>query len=249
MAKRSFVSAGGKAKTARDLHQQVLDLDPAYDDARMAIGAYNYVVAVVPGFVRFLLWPLGVRTAGKDVGIQQIETAAAKGKSTATDARMLLVVVYNREKRYDQALRLVTELHAQYPRNFLFELAKASTYGKMKRWDEAVNIYQQALAKIQSKRDGYERLRAEKVYYALGTSNIELGQLSAAIDAFDQVVKSKGASLNEKAGAHLWMGKIYDSRNERPQALQHYDTILALNCDSRLKAQAQRYKRDAYKGE
>jgi len=249
MAKRSFVSAGGKAKTARDLHQQVLDLDPAYDDARMTIGAYNYVVAVVPGFVRFLLWPLGVRTAGKDVGIQQIETAAAKGKSTATDARMLLVVVYNREKRYDQALQLVTELHAQYPRNFLFELAKASTYGKMKRWDEAVKTYEQALAKIQSKKDGYERLRADKVYYALGTSNIELGQLSAAIDAFDQVVKSKGASLNEKAGAHLWMGKIYDSRNERPQALQHYDTILALNCDSRLKAQAQRYKRDAYKGE
>src|SRR5437762_7700775 len=132
MAKRSFVSAGGKAKIARDLHQQVLDLDPAYDDARMAIGAYNYVVAVVPGFVRFLLWPLGIRTAGKDVGIQQIETAAAKGKSTATDARMLLVVVYNREKRYDQALRLATELHAQYPRNFLFELAEASTYGKMK---------------------------------------------------------------------------------------------------------------------
>src|SRR5438046_2071974 len=93
-AKRSYFSAGSKAKTARDLHQQVLTLDPTFDDARMSVGAYNYVVGVIPAFVRFVLLPLGIRSAGKDVGIQQLETAAAKGKNTSTDARMLLMVVY-----------------------------------------------------------------------------------------------------------------------------------------------------------
>src|SRR5205085_11505596 len=60
-AKRSYFSAGSKAKTARDLHQQVLTLDPTFDDARMSVGAYNYVLGVVPTFSRLPLLPLAIR--------------------------------------------------------------------------------------------------------------------------------------------------------------------------------------------
>jgi len=246
-AKRSYLSAGGKAKTARDLHQQVLEIDPTFDDARMSIGTFNYVVGVIPGFVRFLLLPLGIRSAGKELGIQQLETAAAKGKNTSTDARMMLIVVYNREKRYDDALKIVSELHMRYPRNFIFEMAEGSTYRKMKRWDDAVRTYEQILAKVEGRKDGYERLAAHKVYYLLGTSNVDRLQLDAAIDAFGHVVKSKDAPANDKANAHLWMGKIYDSGGQRTQALQEYDAILALDCDSNIKAQAEQFKRKPYK--
>ena len=57
-------------------------------------------------FFRFLLAPFGIRGNGKDAGIRSIETAAAQGKQVSTEAKMVLIVVYNREKRYDQALRL-----------------------------------------------------------------------------------------------------------------------------------------------
>ena len=246
-AKRSYLSAGSKAKLARDLHQQVLEMDPTFDDARMAVGMFNYVVGVIPGFVRFLLLPLGIRSAGKEVGIEQLETAAAKGKNTSTDARMMLIVVYNREKRYDDALKIVSELHTRYPRNFVFELAKASTYGKMKRWDDAVGTYEQILSKVESKKDGYERLAVHKVYYSLGTSNVERAQLASAVDAFAHVTKSKDATVDDKASAFLWIGKIYDSGGQRPQALQQYDAILALDCDSNIKAQAEQFKRKPFK--
>ena len=66
----------------------------------------------------------------------------------------------------------------------MFELTKASTYGKMKRWDDAVHTYEQILAKVEGKKDGYDRLAPDKVYYALGTSNVERLQLNPAIDAF-----------------------------------------------------------------
>jgi tetratricopeptide (TPR) repeat protein len=246
-AKRAYFSAGTKAKIARDLHQQVLELDPSFDDARTSVGAFNYVVGVVPGFVRFLLMPIGIRSAGKDVGIQQLEIAAAKGKTTATDARMMLIVVYNREKRYDDALKNITELHARYPRNFIFELAKASTYGKMKRWDDAVATYKQIIAKVEGKKDGYERLAVHKVYYSLATSNVERLQFEEAINAFNYVAKSKEAPPDDRANAYLWMGKIYDSDNKREKALEQYDAILALNCDSGIKSQAQQYKRRPFK--
>src|SRR5215510_5307260 len=246
-AKRSYLSAGSKAKAARDLHQQVLEMDPTFDDARLSVGAFNYVVGVIPGFVRFLLLPLGIRSAGKELGIQQLETAAAKGKTNSTDARMMLIVVYNREKRYDDALKIVSELHMRYPRNFIFEMAKASTYGKMKRWDDAVQTYEQILAKVEGKKDGYERLAPHKVYYLLGTSNVERLQLGSAIDAFGHVAKSKDVPANDKANAYLSIGKIYDSGGQRTLALQQYDAILALDCDSNIKAQAEEFKHKPYK--
>ena len=246
LAKRSYVSAHGKAKVAHDLHEQVLKLDPTFDDAYLAVGAYDYVVGVIPGFVRFLLTPFGVRSAGKDMGIQELETAAAKGKTSSTDAKMILLVVYSREKRYEQALQLIEEIHGKYPRNFLVELSKGSLYRKMQRWDDAERVYQQILTKIQAKKDGYDRLRQARVFYALGTSDIDGAQFEKAIDAFNHVVSTNDATQEEKARAYLWLGKLFDSKKDRTKALEQYDALLTLNCSADVKAEAQRYKRHAY---
>jgi tetratricopeptide (TPR) repeat protein len=244
--KRSYVTAHSRAKTARNFHQQVLRLDPMYDDARLSVGTYDYVIGVIPGFFRFLLAPFGIRSAGKEAGIKQLEAAAAKGKTASTDARMVLAVVYAREKKYDQALRLISELHNKYPRNFLFELAKASIYGKMKKWDEAVRVYEDILSKVHARKNGYDRLREARVYSALGTANIDRMQFEKAGEEFARVVSSKDATPNEKANAHLWIGKIFDSKKDRPKAVQQYDLLLGLDCDPALKSEAQKYKRRAY---
>jgi len=245
--KRSYMAAGRKAKAARDLHQEVLKLDSSLDDARMSVGMFNYVVAVIPGSIRWMLSLLGFRSAGKEIGIEQLETAAAKGKSVGTDARMMLIVVYNRERRYEKAINFATELHNRYPRNFIFELARASIYGKMKRWDDALRTYQEVLAKVEEKKNGYERLAAYRVQHSLGTTNIERHQFESAISNFDHVVKFKDSPPDAKASALLWMGKIHDSAGRRAQALQQYDAILALNCNSEFKSQAQQFKKRPFK--
>jgi tetratricopeptide (TPR) repeat protein len=246
--KRSYFTAHGEAKAARDLHRQVLEIDPNFYDARLSIGAYNYVIGAVPWGVKLLIGLFGVRSAGKEVGIEELETAATKGTRVSTDAKMVLAVVYAREKSYDQALRMLTELHAKYPRNFLFELARGSTYSKMSKFDEAARVYEQVLAKVQAKKDGYERLRQGRVYYSLGSANLEGHEFEKAIDDFTHVVSLNDATPNEKGGAYLWLGKLYDSKNDRPRALQQYDAIQSLNCDADLKDQAQRYKRTPFKG-
>src|SRR5262249_55769717 len=163
-------------------------------------GTYDYVVGVIPVVFRGFVGLFGIRSAGKEAGIQQLEIAAAKGRRASTDAKMVLAVIYSREKRYDDAVRMMTELHAKYPRNFLFELAKASNYRKMKRWDDAAATYEQVLAKTESKQYGYERIRVEKIYYLLGTSNVERFQFEKAVDAFSHVVSGTNAIPDEKAG-------------------------------------------------
>jgi tetratricopeptide (TPR) repeat protein len=190
---------------------------------------------------------IGIRSAGKDTGIEELETAATKGTRVSTDAKMVLAVVYAREKRYDQAMELWTGLHTKYPRNFLFELAEASMYGKMGKFDQAVRVYQEVLVKVQAKKDGYDRLRQGKVYYSLGTTNLDGHEFEKAIDDFTKVVSAKDATPNEKGGAYLWLGKLYDSKSDHARAIQQYEAILALDCDADLKDQAQRYKRTPYK--
>jgi tetratricopeptide (TPR) repeat protein len=247
-AKRSYTSALGKAKTARNLHQDVLKLNPSFDDARMSIGAYDYVVSVLPFIVRIALRPFGISGNGKEAGIRAVEAAAAKGQRLSIDAQSMLVVIYSREKRYDDALRLVSELHSRYPRNFVFELSRASLFAKMKRWDDSVHVYEQILEKIDTKKDGYERLRSDKIYYELGNSNIQRSRSDEAISAFNHVVNSKEAGANEKAGSYIWLGKIYDGRNERMKALEQYNAVLQLSCDAGYKEEARRLKQRPFIG-
>jgi tetratricopeptide (TPR) repeat protein len=241
--KRSYTSGLGDANAAKKLHQQVLKLDPNFDDARLSVGTYDYVLASVPYLIRISLGLFGITTAGKEAGIQQLETAAAKGKNSQTEAKMILSVIYSRERRYDDALRTMSQLHTKYPHNFLFELAEASTYNKMKRWDDAARIYQEVLAKIQSKKDGYDRVRVERVYYQLGNNDIQAEQFEAAVDDFSHVTSGKDASPDEKAGAHIWIGKILDSKKDRAHAVQQYEAVLRLDCNSDLRAEAQKYMR------
>ena len=151
---------------------------------------------------------------GGQNGIRQLETAAAKGKDVSTDARMFLIIVYNREKRYDDAMKIINELHGRYPRNFVFEMSKASTYGKMKRWDDAVQTYEQIIGKVEGKKDGYERLAPHKVYYSSRQAMSNAISSNRPSTHF-HVAKSKEAPPDAKANA-IWMEDLRHWRTTRP---------------------------------
>jgi tetratricopeptide (TPR) repeat protein len=245
--KRSYLTARSQAAKARDFHKKVLSIDPAYHDAEMSIGAYNYVMGILPFGFRMLLGIVGISGDGKDLGIQQIENTAKMGNQGATDAKMMLLIVYNREGRHDDALKLVDELHAKYPRNFLFEMSRAQILRKMGKFDRANETYMTILRKVNSKTDGYERLRTSKVYYDLAKSQTEQSDFDAVFATFSKVVDPKSdATGNERADAHIWMGMILDSQSKRAAALEHYNAVLPLKCDEVYKDRATEYKRHPF---
>jgi tetratricopeptide (TPR) repeat protein len=248
-AKRAYWQAAQKTKEARKYHQQVLKLKPDFNDAFLSVGAYEYVVTVIPWGLRYtILLPLGLTDGDKEGGIKKLETVATKGERASTDAKMLLIVIYNREKRYDQALRVINELHEKYPRNFLFEMSKASIYGKMGNWNEAVAVYGQVLEKIRTKQNGYERLREERMYYEIAKGNIYRGKPEDSIAQFTRVVSSSNSTPDEKADSYIWLGKIFDSQRLHPKALEQYRAVLNLNCAPEYKQTAQDLIRKPYKG-
>ena len=247
LAHHSYLAAHSKAKEARRLHQRVLDLDPSFVDARLSIGIYDYGVGIIPRKWKFVLGMFGI-SGDKEQGIQDLEQVAAKGSRAATDAKMFLIVVYEREGRLDEAVRLADELHTKYPRNFQFEMAKATAYRKMKRWDDADQVYGRVISQIEGKQNGYERMRAERVYYERGKSNAYGLKPNDAITAFNHVVASSNSTANEKADSYVWMGRIFDSQNNRPKAVEQYQAVLSLDCDSEYKDAAQAYLKRPFKG-
>ena len=245
--KRSYLTARSQAAKARDLHKKVLSIDPAYHDAEMSVGAYNYVMGILPFGFRMLLGIVGISGDGKDVGITQIETTARMGVQGATDAKMLLLIVYNREGRHDDALKIVDELHAKYPRNFLFEMSRAQILRKMGKFDRANETYASILRKVNSKTDGYERLRTSKVYYDLAKSQTEQSDFNGVFTTFSKVVDPKSdATANERADAHVWMGMILDSQKNHAAALEHYNAVDKLDCKAEYKTQANSYKKKPF---
>jgi tetratricopeptide (TPR) repeat protein len=245
--KRSYFTARSQAAKARDFHKKVLSIDPAYHDAEMSIGAYNYVMGILPFGFRMLLGIVGISGDGKDLGIQQIENTAKMGNQGTTDAKMMLLIVYNREGRHDDALKLVDELHAKYPRNFLFEMSRAQVLRKMGKFDRANETYTTILRKVNAKTDGYERLRTSKVYYDMAKSQTEQSNFDAVFATFSKIVDPKSdASPNERADAHVWMGMILDSQKKRAEALEHYNAVMPLNCNQEYKDKANDYKKRAF---
>ena len=64
---------------------------------------------------------------GRDRGLRMVEEAASYPSDVQTNALFTLIVIYNREARFDDALRVIAELQRQYPRNRLLWLEAGST--------------------------------------------------------------------------------------------------------------------------
>jgi tetratricopeptide (TPR) repeat protein len=143
-------------------------------------------------------------------------------------------------------MTVVTDLHKHYPKNYLLELSKAALQVRLKAFDQAIATYTGILAKIETRKDGYERLEAPKVLLLLAKAYLDSSDVTKGLEVYDRVISYPGASGTERANAHLWLGKLHDVMSQRDQALPHYDAILSLDCTARLKEEARNYRRKPF---
>ena len=113
---RSFMSALRNGSDSVDRHREVIKLEPAFHDAEITIGMYDYIVGSLPLPVKLLATIGGIR-GSKKRGLATLERVAREGNWARDDAKVLLIALFKREKRYTEALALARELAAKYPRN------------------------------------------------------------------------------------------------------------------------------------
>ena len=105
-------------------HREVLKLDPTYIDAQLTIGLYEYVVGSLPLPIKLIAGISGFR-GSKKRGLTLLEQVARDGHWSKDDAKTLLMLLYTREKRYAEVIKITRELSEKYPRNYLYRLETA----------------------------------------------------------------------------------------------------------------------------
>ena len=139
-------SAFGAARRAYNLHEDVLERDARRHDAGLIVGTYRYVVSALSFPVRWAAYIVGFG-GGKEEGVRLIEAASRYGE-TQIDASFALVLIYNRERRYDDALAMLARLQKRFPRNRLLWLERGATAIRAGRGAEAERVLTEGLRKL-----------------------------------------------------------------------------------------------------
>ena len=122
--KRQIASLG-YLKDARADAEKLLEIDPSYYDAYLAVGVENYLLGLKPAPMRLLLRIYGAET-NKNHGLARLRLTAEKGRFLLPFAKLLLAVAALRDKDQARARELLEGLAREFPNNILYrrELAR-----------------------------------------------------------------------------------------------------------------------------
>lgn len=129
---RKYMAALRTGSDAVDHHRKVLELSPQFIDAKLTIGLQDYVIGSLPLPVKMLAGTFGVR-GSKKRGLNELEQVARDGHWGRDVARVLLVDLYKREQRWDDAIATARDLSTRYPRNKLFQQQLADVLARKLR--------------------------------------------------------------------------------------------------------------------
>lgn len=257
---RRHITALRDGNDAVDHHREVLKLDPKYIDAQITIGLYEYVVGSLPLPVKILAGATGFH-GSKKRGLKLLEQVAAEGRWAQDDAKTVLVLLYTREKRFEEAVKLTRELSAKYPRNYLLRLetadglvSLAAQKRKAKDLAGAVQAEKEAFATFDEMlRDRNVRETAGRaldlIHFKYGEALLTAGANDRAAKEFLATTKADHAEPGLVTMAHLYAARAYDVAGKRDEALAQYKEVLARPNVYDAHEEAERGLKHAYKPE
>ena len=255
---RSFRSALSDGSNSVDRHREVIKLDPTFHDAELTIGLYDYVVGTLPLPVKVLVSLGGVR-GSKKRGLLTLERVTREGRYARDDARALLIVLYKREKRFQDALAMSNELAARYPRNYLFKLESADALMSQAALERQANNLAAAAASEREAlaifdallQDRAVRERAARsldlIHFRYGDALFTAGKFDPAAREFLASAAVNGAEPALATLARLRAAQSLDIAGKRNEALIQYRTVLQRPDVYNAHEEAKRGLREPYK--
>jgi tetratricopeptide (TPR) repeat protein len=212
-------AAFGSARRAYNLHENVLERDARRSDAGLIVGTYRYVVSVLSLPARWAAYVVGFG-GGKERGIQLIE-AAARHRETEIEARFALILMYNREKRFNDALRLLGELQQRFPRNRLLWLERGATSIRAGRGADAEAVLTDGIRKLDA--DKRAKMPGERALwlYKRGSARILLRRPDDARRDLDAALAA-GPLGWVQGRVTVELGKAADLEGDRAGAVALY---------------------------
>lgn len=149
---RSLVAAGESnykiairsSMTGFSYTRKLLSLDSDRPDAKIGRGMYYYMLGSVPKEMKWVTNIAGLK-GDIEMGLSELTLAAQSNSYVRHDAKMILMYLYNREEKYEEALVYAEKLTKEFPENVIFIYKKAEIYDKLGKMDLAKDQFTKIL--------------------------------------------------------------------------------------------------------
>jgi hypothetical protein len=244
LIERAWFSALRNAVGARHDHERVLELAPQYTDAKLIVGAHNYVMGNLSLAVRMAVALVGL-SGDKEKGLRYLSDDYNANGETSVDAGVVLMVFLRRDHRYGEALAIARVIGPRFPRNYLLPLEEANLLRASGKSEEAEEQYRRVW---QHGREGkYGNLHYEIAALGLGDLLRSEKKYQAAAAAYEMVGGVSGADPEFLQKANLGAGEMYDQLQKRDLAVRKYEAVVATNSGNAEAEKARKRMKDAYR--
>ncbi len=242
----SMTSAFGIARRAYNAQEEVLEREPSRVSAGVVVGTYRYVMSTLNPAMRVVAFVAGMGS-GKEKGIALLE-AATRDPEARVDASAVLMLIYSREGRHAEVVRIAHGLGTEFPRNRLFQLEEGAAAIRAGQAGDADAVLTRGIEAL--KRDTRPRFPSEEAiwHYKRGLARLNLNQQPAAA-ADLQYALGAGPSEWIRGKIQLEMGKLADLAGRRTDAVTAYRTAARLcgaSADPVCEKEANRYLKKAF---
>jgi len=246
MVEHAWFSALRNAVGARRDHERVLEIAPGDAQAKLIVGAHNYVMGSLPLALRAGVSVIGMG-GNKEKGLQYLDQCAQGTGETSTDAKILLVLFLRREHRYQEALPIARGLIQSYPHDVLMALEEGNLLRADGHDQDAAVVYRRVW---QAGRGGfYDGLHYEIAALSLGDLLRSQKSYVDAVAAYEQVTEAPQPDPEILQKANLAAGQMYDVLEKRDLAVKKYHAVVVTDATTPLAESANRYLKDPYRGE
>jgi len=240
--------AFGSARRAYDSHEKVMTLDPSRKDAGLVVGTYRYVVATLSLPARWAAYIAGFG-GDKTKGLQFVEEASRYPGDVQVDAKFALMLLYNREGRFLEALEVIRGLMKEFPRNRILRLEAGATAIRARHYTEADRLLSEGIEGLPA--DARTRAFGEEAmwFYKRGMARLALRRLDPARA---DLARALGLPMRDwvKARVQLEVGKLADLESRRADARAAYEQAMRLadsGNDPETRQEAERWSQQPYR--
>ncbi|MFQ5639594.1 MAG: tetratricopeptide repeat protein [bacterium] len=202
-----FFKKMGMAKNIKKHYRIALDLDENNIDA-------------LDGIITFHTEAPGIAGGSKD---KAKEYAAKLKKLDKYLGYSAFGRIYEKEKKYDLAEAEYKSAITEFPEKINIRFRLGYFYQRREKFDEAFDVFEKMLA------DSSNNLAA---LYQIGRTGALSGQnLDRAEECFKQYVQHPEEANPSKASAHWRLGMVYEHKQQKDLAREHYRMALKLEPD------------------
>ena len=144
--KEAYFSALRAGLRAHRYAEQVYELDKNYYDIYVGLGAFNFFTGSLPAVIKPFAFLIGAR-GDRNLGLQQLQTAAQKARYSQTEARIVYYTAMLEDGQYGVAFPVLEKLMSDYPDNFVLYVWATDWFRRQKKNLDGAEYFERLYAK------------------------------------------------------------------------------------------------------